>query len=111
MDTLKSVVCGFLALFGLANCSGSSQPAPAPVPEPAPIPAPSPAPHHPLGTHGVMSLQRALNLKGFHLKEDGWAGAHTTAALKQFQQQTGIQPANGQIDDQTWSALGLSEGS
>lgn len=109
-----SVVIGLLAGCSLFQ---STPPAPEPaatqiaVPTPAPAPAPAPAVHAIMpGTKGLRSAQHALNLKGYHLKEDGQPGPRTTAALANFQKKTGIEPAKGQLDGDTWKALGLSEG-
>jgi peptidoglycan hydrolase-like protein with peptidoglycan-binding domain len=75
---------------------------------PEPSPSPSPALPVPFGMKDVINIQQALNRIGFHLTEDGVAGDRTTAALQQYQKQMGIRPSYGQIDDQTWSSLGLS---
>jgi peptidoglycan hydrolase-like protein with peptidoglycan-binding domain len=114
MNTLKSFVFAIGAAGLLPGCAANTTPAPAPEPGPpmtsaAPFAA-SAAVHHPLGTKGMKSLQQALIDKGHPLKVDGRPGPKTTAALMQYQKDMGIVPANGQLDDQTWSALGLSEG-
>jgi len=51
-------------------------------------------------------LQQALNDKGgTNIKVDGRFGPQTAAALRQFQQQKGLQ-ATGRLDTQTLAALG-----
>jgi peptidoglycan hydrolase-like protein with peptidoglycan-binding domain len=52
----------------------------------------------------------ALQKKGFNPGEaDGVLGPRTRKALTAFQQQQRLQ-ANGQLDNQTLAALGMSEG-
>jgi peptidoglycan hydrolase-like protein with peptidoglycan-binding domain len=53
---------------------------------------------------------KLADLGYYHGKLDGKKGPQTHAALARFQQNMGVQPVTGEPDDQTWSALGLSEG-
>jgi peptidoglycan hydrolase-like protein with peptidoglycan-binding domain len=56
----------------------------------------------------VRQVQQALNKDGFKAgRADGRWGAETSNAVKQFQQSKNIQ-ANGQLDKQTISDLGLN---
>ena len=53
----------------------------------------------------VSQIQQALNEQGFNVGTvDGQMGPRTKAALKQFQQQKGLQ-ASGKLDQQTLAAL------
>ena len=57
----------------------------------------------------VRDAQRALNDKGFSAGAvDGIMGPHTETALRQFQQAQGLD-TTGNLDQQTISALGLSQ--
>lgn len=57
----------------------------------------------------VRDAQRALNDKGFSAgATDGIMGPHTESALRQFQQAQGLS-TTGTLDQQTISALGISE--
>ena len=61
-----------------------------------------------LGQDEIMQVQIALKEKGFYRGEpDGVLGPQTTEALITFQRQQGFQ-ANGRIDTQTITALGVS---
>jgi hypothetical protein len=55
----------------------------------------------------VKQVQQALDKDGFTVPTDGWWGPKTENAVKQFQQSKQIQ-ANGQLDRQTVSDLGLN---
>jgi peptidoglycan hydrolase-like protein with peptidoglycan-binding domain len=56
----------------------------------------------------IMQAQQALEQKGFKLgKADGILGPRTERAVRDFQQKQGLQQ-NGQLDDQTLAALGVS---
>jgi peptidoglycan hydrolase-like protein with peptidoglycan-binding domain len=56
----------------------------------------------------VRQVQQALDKSGFNAgAADGRWGPETSNALKQFQQKKNIQ-ANGQLDQQTLSGLGLN---
>ena len=68
------------------------------------------AAHHVHGTTGMKSLQHALAAKGYyHGRIDGRDGPQTKKAVARYQQDLGVTPT-GEVDDQTWSSLGLSEG-
>ncbi len=54
----------------------------------------------------VMALQQALKNAGQSVKPDGVWGPSTEAALKQYQQSSGL-PATGQLDDATRAKLNL----
>jgi hypothetical protein len=70
----------------------------------------SSAPAATLSPDQVRQAQMALQKKGFNPGEaDGVLGPRTRKALIAFQQQQRLQ-ANGQIDNQTLAALGMSEG-
>lgn len=56
----------------------------------------------------ALSIQKALNAKGFNLDEDGHLGALTQAALIKFQLSKGIMPADGNPSLATTQALGIS---
>ena len=59
----------------------------------------------------VQMLQRLLNslvVPPPRLKEDGDFGAKTDAALKRFQQQSGLVP-DGIVGPKTWTALGIKQ--
>jgi murein L,D-transpeptidase YcbB/YkuD len=57
----------------------------------------------------VRDAQRALNDKGFSAgATDGVMGPHTESALRQFQQAQGLS-TTGTLDQQTISALGISQ--
>jgi peptidoglycan hydrolase-like protein with peptidoglycan-binding domain len=61
-----------------------------------------------LSSDEIRQLQIALNEKGFNVgSPDGVFGARTRQALIAFQRQQGFQ-ANGEIDQQSMSALGVS---
>ncbi len=55
----------------------------------------------------VRALQQALNAKGASLRVDGIMGPNTRSALRNFQQQKGLQ-ASGAIDQPTERALDLA---
>lgn len=56
----------------------------------------------------VRQVQQALKDEGHDLQVDGMMGPKTQAALKEYQQSKGM-PATGQLNQQTLSALGVSE--
>ncbi len=56
-------------------------------------------------TEAVKFLQRRLNDYGFHLILDGFFGPTTEAAVRSFQERTGIQ-VDTIVGPQTWHALG-----
>jgi peptidoglycan hydrolase-like protein with peptidoglycan-binding domain len=57
----------------------------------------------------IMRAQQALDQKGFDVgKADGIMGARTRQALDKFQQQQKLQQT-GQLDQNTLSALGVSQ--
>jgi peptidoglycan hydrolase-like protein with peptidoglycan-binding domain len=61
-----------------------------------------------LSRSNVRQVQQALDKSGFQVgRVDGRWGPETTNALKQFQQSKNVQ-ANGQLDQQTISDLGLN---
>jgi peptidoglycan hydrolase-like protein with peptidoglycan-binding domain len=61
-----------------------------------------------LSAQQIKQLQQALNQKGMHAgKTDGKWGRETRAALEKFQKQQGMQ-ANGRLDQQTLSDLGVN---
>ncbi|MCW2241630.1 peptidoglycan-binding domain-containing protein [Azospirillum canadense] len=63
--------------------------------------------HPNLDKQTVMQIQQKLDQQGFHSgKVDGEWGPETQAALKNFQQQKGMQ-ATGEPDQQTLAALGM----
>jgi peptidoglycan hydrolase-like protein with peptidoglycan-binding domain len=107
----------FVALSAglLAGCGilGGSSHNPGPPPGPPAESAAPPVTHapKPLGTSGMKSLQHALAAKGYYKgKVDGVNGPETKSAVARYQQDLGIVPVSGMVDDQTWSSLGLSEG-
>jgi peptidoglycan hydrolase-like protein with peptidoglycan-binding domain len=56
----------------------------------------------------IRNIQQKLDQQGHHAgRQDGIIGPETTAALRDFQKQKGLQ-ATGQIDQQTLRALGVS---
>lgn len=58
----------------------------------------------------IKQVQQALNEKGFQAGPvDGKWGSKTESAVKNFQQDQGMQ-ASGSLDQQTLAALGVSEG-
>ena len=57
----------------------------------------------------VRRVQAGLNRNGFKIAEDGIFGTNTRNALTEFQQQNNI-AANGQINQETKQALGLTSG-
>ncbi|HVV92318.1 MAG TPA: peptidoglycan-binding domain-containing protein [Hyphomicrobiales bacterium] len=60
-----------------------------------------------LSKQQIKQVQQALNQNGFqNVKPDGVWGPDTADALKQFQQKQNIQ-ANGELDQQTLSALNV----
>ncbi|GIX03352.1 MAG: hypothetical protein KatS3mg113_0358 [Planctomycetaceae bacterium] len=72
--------------------------------------APDPEVQLRLGSHGelVRDLQRTLNMRLSlepPLQVDGEFGPITEAAVKQFQQQSGLMPT-GVVEEHTWRALG-----
>jgi peptidoglycan hydrolase-like protein with peptidoglycan-binding domain len=54
----------------------------------------------------VKQVQQKLSAKGHKLSADGKMGPKTEAALKDYQQQNGLQ-ATGQIDQETLAKLGI----
>jgi len=54
----------------------------------------------------TMTIQKALNKKGYGLKEDGLMGKHTQAAIGAFQKKNGL-PATGKPDEATLVKLGI----
>ena len=62
----------------------------------------------PAGMDGdaVRQLQQALNEAGHNIEVDGIWGEETQSAVRQFQQQLGLD-ATGEPDDQTLAALGV----
>ena len=54
-------------------------------------------------------MEQKLSEAGHQVQADGIMGPQTQAALKEFQEQKGLQ-ASGQLDQQTLAALGVSEG-
>lgn len=62
----------------------------------------------PMGMDGdaVRQLQQALNEAGHDIAVDGMWGPETQSAVRQFQQQLGLQ-ATGEPDQQTLAALGV----
>ena len=59
-----------------------------------------------LSQQSVMDLQQALNGQGAKVTSDGVWGPETVAALKQYQQQSGL-PVTGQLDQATRSKLNI----
>ena len=57
----------------------------------------------------VKQVQQKLSEAGHEVQPDGIMGPKTQAALKEFQEQKGLQ-ASGELDQQTLAALGVSEG-
>jgi peptidoglycan hydrolase-like protein with peptidoglycan-binding domain len=57
----------------------------------------------------IRQAQEKLSSKGHDVTPDGVLGPKTQAAVKEFQQQEGIQ-ASGQLDQETLAALGVGEG-
>jgi peptidoglycan hydrolase-like protein with peptidoglycan-binding domain len=53
-----------------------------------------------------MQLQRALVANGENVRVDGVMGPETVTALRDYQQQHGLQPT-GQMDAQTRTSLNL----
>lgn len=56
----------------------------------------------------IKQAQEALDQKGFHVSADGVLGPQTKQAVTQFQQQQKLQQT-GELDQQTMSALGISQ--
>jgi peptidoglycan hydrolase-like protein with peptidoglycan-binding domain len=56
----------------------------------------------------IKQAQQALDEKGFKVNADGVLGSQTKQALSKFQQQQGLQQT-GQLDQETLSALGISQ--
>jgi peptidoglycan hydrolase-like protein with peptidoglycan-binding domain len=101
-----------LLLAGCASQSAQTPPGTEPMPPSAEAPAPAPQTlhRHEMGTHGMKSLQHALAAKGYyHGRIDGRNGPQTKKAVARYQQDLGVTPT-GDVDEQTWSSLGLSEG-
>lgn len=57
----------------------------------------------------VKQVQQALSDKGQQVDVDGIWGPNTKAALKEFQQAQGMQTAQGNLDPETISALGIEQ--
>jgi len=53
----------------------------------------------------ISGAQAMLNKLGFHVPTDGVAGPATTAALKQFQRNSGMRVVDGSVTPETLSAL------
>jgi peptidoglycan hydrolase-like protein with peptidoglycan-binding domain len=61
-----------------------------------------------LSSQDVRQIQTALKKQGFDTgKADGKWGSETEAAVKKFQEKKNLQ-GNGQLDEQTLSALGVN---
>jgi peptidoglycan hydrolase-like protein with peptidoglycan-binding domain len=58
----------------------------------------------------VRQVQQQLKDQGHEIAVDGQMGPQTQAALKDFQQQQGME-ANGELDARTLAALGVTGGS
>lgn len=58
----------------------------------------------------VKQVQEKLSAEGHKVTTDGKMGPQTQAALKEYQQQNGLQ-ATGQIDQETLAKLGIESGS
>jgi peptidoglycan hydrolase-like protein with peptidoglycan-binding domain len=54
----------------------------------------------------TMAVQKALNKEGYGLKEDGFMGKHTRAAIEAFQNKNGLK-ATGKPDEATLAKLGI----
>lgn len=61
-----------------------------------------------LSEQQVRDLQQSLKAQGHDIEVDGVWGPNTQAALRQFQQQQGLQ-ATGQPNDETLAALGVTD--
>lgn len=56
-----------------------------------------------------MQVQEKLNQQGFNVGQaDGRWGPHTSDAVRNYQQQKGLQ-ATGQLDRETLASLGINE--
>jgi peptidoglycan hydrolase-like protein with peptidoglycan-binding domain len=62
---------------------------------------------HKLSRGQVMHLQRKLDQKGYHLKQDGKWGSGTRTALMKFQKKNGLR-ASGYPDSKTRNKLGIT---
>jgi peptidoglycan hydrolase-like protein with peptidoglycan-binding domain len=62
----------------------------------------------PVSSSFVQNVQQALQQRGHNINPDGIWGPDTYQALRDFQQQEGLQPS-GQIDQQTIAALNLEQ--
>ncbi|MGE5506659.1 MAG: peptidoglycan-binding domain-containing protein [Actinomycetota bacterium] len=58
----------------------------------------------------IRDVQQKLQQQGYNVNVDGKMGKQTHAALRQFQQDQGIQ-GSGQLNQQTMAALGVERGS
>jgi peptidoglycan hydrolase-like protein with peptidoglycan-binding domain len=57
----------------------------------------------------IRQVQQALKQKGHDVEADGVMGPNTQAALRQYQQQQGMD-ATGQLDQRTLTSLGVQGG-
>lgn len=69
----------------------------------------SQAPGQALDESMVREIQQQLQSQGYNVQPDGIFGPNTRQALRQFQQDQGIQ-ASGRVDTNTLAALGVIEG-
>ncbi|MEW5726634.1 MAG: peptidoglycan-binding domain-containing protein, partial [Pseudomonadota bacterium] len=69
----------------------------------------SQAPSQALDESMVRQIQQQLQGQGFEVQTDGIFGPNTRQALRQFQQEQGMQ-ATGRVDMNTLAALGVVEG-
>jgi peptidoglycan hydrolase-like protein with peptidoglycan-binding domain len=53
----------------------------------------------------VLAVQTLLNAKGIEVVVDGDFGEQTAGAVRGFQENAGIDPADGVVDGETWRAL------
>jgi len=61
------------------------------------------------GSSIIMEVQEKLNQQGFNAGQtDGRWGPHTADAVRNYQQQKGLQ-ATGELDRETLASLGISE--
>ena len=57
----------------------------------------------------VKQAQEKLSAEGHNVQADGIMGPKTQAAVKEYQESKGLKPS-GQLDQQTMSSLGVSQG-
>lgn len=67
------------------------------------------APGQALDESMVRQIQQQLSSQGYDVQADGIFGPNTRQALRQFQQEQGMQ-ATGRVDMDTLAALGVMEG-